>query len=193
MFLFRKTILFIVLFAMLLTACGSKQIENPVNWPVREFTATNQDGKPFSTQELKGKIWLADFIFTNCTTVCSPMTARLASIQDMLKEKGFDVSIVSFSVDPTRDTPEVLKEFAQRFDADLSSWDFLTGYTPEEIKKYSVETFKSAVTEDPSTGQFGHGTSFFLVDQSGTIVKLYGSLDQDTEQKLLQDIEILAD
>lgn len=103
----------LLLSIVLLAACG-KTIPDAKNWPVDDFTFTDQNGQSFGLSDLKGKVWVADFIFTNCETVCPPMTANMAKLQDMVKEEGLDVEFVSFSVDPEVDTPEKLKEYAKK-------------------------------------------------------------------------------
>lgn len=182
-----------LLFLLLIftTACG-KQIENPLNWPVQDFTAVNQQGDQVTLEQLKGKVWVADFIFTNCTTVCSPMTAHFASLQNKLKEEGLDVTLVSFSVDPERDTPDALKAFAANFNADLSNWHFLTGYSEEEIKQLSEQSFKSSLVFETGTDQVMHGTLFYLVDSSGVIMKTYSGTDAASQDQMIQDAKILV-
>ncbi len=81
-----------------------------------------------SLDNLKGKWWIADFIFTNWTTVCLPMTNNKSILQRKLKDNNLDVQLVSFSVDPDFDSPEVLKEYAEQYGVDFSNWSFLTGY-----------------------------------------------------------------
>lgn len=188
----KKVSLFILIVTVLfVTACG-KKIENPLNWKVRDFSAVNQDGNKISLTDLKGQVWLAEFIFTNCTTVCSPMTAHLASLQKKLADEGVKVTFVSFSVDPERDKPEVLKEFGQKFGSDFSNWQFLTGYSKQDIKQLSEESFKSTLVFETGTDQVMHGTAIFLVDHSGTIVKKYDGIDPSTDEQLTEDIKILT-
>src|SRR5699024_11930906 len=89
---------------------------------VADFEFTDQDGESFSNEDLEGKWWVADFIFTNCETVCIPMTSNMVNLQQELEEKNIDnVELVSFSVEPDRDTPEVLTEYAEEYGADLSN------------------------------------------------------------------------
>ncbi|NGP45393.1 SCO family protein [Bacillaceae bacterium SIJ1] len=104
--------------------------------PVPTLSGVNQEGEPFSTDDMNGEVWVADFIFTNCPDVCPPMTFNMSRLQDKAKEADLDVTFVSFSVDPTRDQPEVLKEFGETFNADFSNWHFVTGYSPEEVKSF---------------------------------------------------------
>src|SRR5690625_5273679 len=143
--------LFIVVFSILLvSACGTK-LDQPsekqkaqMTGNVGEFSAITQSGEDFNVTDLEGHYWVADFIFTNCTTVCLPMTANMVKLQGMLDEEGLDdVKLVSFSVDPERDTPEVLTEYAEEYGADLDRWTFVTGYDFDTIMNYSIDTFKN--------------------------------------------------
>src|SRR5699024_5128054 len=93
----------LLLFVLFVSACGD-QYNGDFSYEVQDFTFTNQDGEKVSKSDLEGEFWVADFIFTNCTTVCPPMTSNMANLQDQLKEAGLeDVRLVSFSVDPERD------------------------------------------------------------------------------------------
>ncbi|RKD22639.1 hypothetical protein BEP19_10280 [Ammoniphilus oxalaticus] len=174
-------------------ACGNQQpqLEDSLNWPVQEFTAVNEQGEEIGLEQLQGKLWIADFIFTNCATVCLPMTAQKTVLQQELKDQGLDVTLISFSVDPKRDTPEVLQEYAEQFDADLSNWHFLTGYTEDEIKRISEKDFKSSLIFETGTDQVTHGTYFFLVDQSGVIVQKYSGM-HDSSAEIIADVKQLT-
>lgn len=108
----------------LLSACGTSKIEDPLNYDVQSFSFQNQDHKTVSLDSLKGKVWVADFIFTNCETVCPPMTAHMTELQKQMKEENVQARIVSFSVDPENDTPEKLKKFAANYPLSLDNWDF---------------------------------------------------------------------
>lgn len=189
----QSIILFIgIMVVLLLSACGSQGIKNGYNSELEEFTFTDHNNKEFSKSDLKGKVWLADFVFTNCTTVCLPMTSNLAEFQTMLKDNGIsNVEIVSFSVDPELDTPAALKEYAERFNADLSSWHFLTGYTQQEIEEFAKKNFQTIVQKPANTDQVIHGTKFYLVNKSGEIVKDYSGVSEVPFEEMLNDIKIL--
>jgi protein SCO1 len=187
----RKVKRFVVLLVIVLLAACGKTIPDAKNWPVDDFTYTDQNGKPFGLKDLKGKVWVADFIFTNCETVCPPMTAHMAKLQKMTKEKGLNVEFVSFSVDPEVDTPEKLKEYAKKFDGDLSNWHFLTGYSQQEIEEFAKKNFKTMVKKPENEDQVIHGTNFYLVDQNGTIVQTYSGIQDVPYEKILEHIEIL--
>ncbi|WP_044748358.1 SCO family protein [Bacillus alveayuensis] len=175
---------------ILLSACGNK-IPDAKNWPIADFTFTDQNGQPFGLEDLKGKVWVADFIFTNCETVCPPMTAHMAKLQDMAKEEGLNVEFVSFSVDPENDKPEILKQYVEKFDADLSNWHLLTGYSQEEIETFAQENFKAIVKKPQQGDQVIHGTDFYLVDKEGKIVKYYSGVTDTPYEEILKHIKAL--
>ncbi|GKW46409.1 MULTISPECIES: SCO family protein [unclassified Planococcus (in: firmicutes)] len=185
----RLLTLLILLFILLLAGCG-KGIEDPLEWKIEDFNFTNQDNEEMGLADLKGEVWLADFIFTNCTTVCLPMTANMVDLQNQFKEQGLDVQIVSFSVDPTVDSPEILKSYAENYGADFASWNLLTGYSPEKIDAFAMENFKTIARKPANDDQVLHGTSFFLVDKNGVIMKDYNGVNPPVEE-IIADAEIL--
>lgn len=190
----RQPILYITLIGLLflISACGGPKLQGGVSIPVQDFTYTNQDNEPVSLEDLKGGIWMADFIFTNCADVCSPMTANMSKIQSKIQEEGLQdqVSFVSFSVDPEIDTPETLKTFAEKFNADHSNWHFLTGYTMEEISSFASNSFEALVNKPENSDQVIHGTRFYLVDETGTVVKTYQGLQLPLDE-IVNDIKTL--
>lgn len=183
---------FVLIFCIaILSGCGNK-IENALNWDLEKFTYTNQEGKSFGSNELKGKVWVTNFIFTNCETVCPPMTANLSKLQQKAAEKNLDVEFVSFSIDPEVDSPAILKTYSAKFNADLNNWHFLTGYSQEEIEKFVSENFKTIVKKPENNSQVIHGTKFYLIDQEGKIVKGYSGVSKVPFDEILSDIEILT-
>lgn len=191
MVLKRKRILWLSLMlatVLLFTACAGSGLKNELNWEVKNFSAIDQDGETVTLDDLKGDVWLTSFIFTHCVTVCPPMTANMAELQQELLAEDIDVPIISFSVDPERDTPDVLTAYGEQFEADFSTWKFLTGYTFEDIQQLSEESFKALVEWEPDSDQVMHGTSFYLVNQSGVVVKSYSGLEPPYEE-ILSDIK----
>lgn len=176
---------------LFLAACGTDKPDD-LHWEIQDFSFIDQNGQTVSLESLKGTVWLADFIFTNCTSVCQPMTHNMSKIQEMLKEEGVEAKIVSFTVDPERDTPEVLKAFVSKFTEDQSNWHLLTGYTQEEISAFARDSFKT-IAEKPMDGsdQFVHQTLFYLVDQNGVIVKAYNGTEVDFKE-VVKDVKALA-
>lgn len=184
-----KRLLILLTLSLFLAGCG-EAIETNMNEDMLEFEFTTQDNKTLSLEDLKGNYWIADMIFTNCETVCLPMTANMKLLQDRLKEEGFDdIQLVSFSVDPDYDTPEVLKEYGESYDADFSNWTFLTGYDFETIKEISIKSFKSILAEPPEgDDQVTHGTRFFLVDPEGKVIKHYDGVQSGNMESIVNDI-----
>ena len=137
------SMIFIGMVLFVLTACSSNEIPNAKSWEIEEFSFVDQEEKSFSKEDLRGKVWIADFIFTSCEDVCLPMTFNMSKLQKMLKDEGIqDVEFVSFSVDPEVDKPEVLKTFGDQFNVDYSNWHFLTGYKQKEIEQFARKTLK---------------------------------------------------
>ena len=137
--------------------------------------------------DLTGTMWIADFIFTNCTTVCEPMTAEMAALQQKFKDEDIPVEFVSFTVDPTVDTPEILKSYVQNFTDDLSNWHLLTGYSQEEIETFARDHFQSIVQKPASSNQVLHGTNFYLIDEQGVLVNEYNYIDASYVDEMIRD------
>ena len=188
----RLSILFMIIFTLLLSACGQKGIENQLDYPVNDFSAVTEENKPFEKKNLDGKIWVADFIFTNCADVCPPMTANMTKLQKMVAEEDLkNVEFVSFSVDPTVDTPEVLAAYAENFGLDSTNWTFLTGYSQEFIETYARETFKTLVKKPQEGNQVIHQTYFFLVGPDSKVKKTYAGYQEVPYEEMISDIKTL--
>jgi len=152
---------------------------------VPDFTLTERSGRELGLDDLRGHIWVADFIFTHCAGPCPLMSATMAKLQDAIAHRP-DVRMVSISVDPERDTPEVMSRYADRYGADPSRWLFLTG-PMETITRLAVEGFKVGSIEDPIL----HSTRFILVDEAGAIRAYRDSAESDVVERLVDDIETL--
>lgn len=185
------TLAAVLLFALMVVSACSPDKPDTLDWPVQDFSFTDQNGQTVSLDSLKGQVWLADFIFTNCTTVCQPMTFNMSKVQEMLKEEGVDAKLISFSIDPERDTPEVLKEFVSGYTQDQSNWHLLTGYAQEDISKFADESFNTIAMPAEDSDQFIHQTLFYLVDQNGTVVEAYNGTELDFD-KVVKDTKALA-
>lgn len=187
---------------MAIAACSKS--EAPVLGQLPEFKLTDQDKKPFGLGDLKGKVWVANFIFTSCAGTCPVLTQRMTQVQERLSEMkqarpDLPVCIVSFSVDPERDTPEKLQDYAQRFRAKPGLWHFLTGPI-EQVEATVVHGFKTAMgkvemTPQPNnpgeTFDVVHGERFVLVDQQGRIRGYYDSENGREISRLLNDLQTL--
>src|ERR1700731_716583 len=149
---------------------------------VPEFVLVNQDGKNFGSVDLRGKIWIADFIYTTCPGPCPMISSRMSELQKPLEKT--DVHLVSLSVDPARDTPQILRGYAERLQAEPGRWDFLTG-PQSTIYNLSRNGFKLAVGEEK--GVPIHSTRMILVDRHGAIRGYYDAAEPDAVTKLVAD------
>jgi protein SCO1/2 len=152
---------------------------------VPSFQLMNQNGAPFGSAQLNGKIWIADFIFTSCPGPCPIISSRMSELQKPLERT--DVHLVSFTVDPAKDTPDVLRGYAERLQAQPGRWDFLTG-PQSAIYNLSRNGFKLAVSDgSDEAGIPVHSTRVILVDRHGEIRGYYDVTEADAMTKLLAD------
>jgi protein SCO1/2 len=157
----------------------------PVIGEIPAFSLVDQDGDLFTLENVKGNVWLADFIFTTCSGPCPIMTERMGMVQHDLLDID-KLKFVSFTVNPDYDTPEVLKKYAQRFDADVGSWSFVTGKY-EQIQELIVEGFKMGDVEEIVF----HSTRFALVDHEGNLRGYYSGTEPAEHEILTRDIQSL--
>ena len=157
---------------------------------VPEFSLTSEQNQPFSRSDLSGKVWVADFVFTSCAGPCPIMARRMADLQEALSGTN-DLRLVSFTVDPERDTPEVLRAYGQRFGAQADRWTFLTG-DRRTIYELSIHGFKLGVGEDPADESLIlHSTKFVLVDGQYRIRGYYDGTDAKDVARLITDVRRL--
>ena len=149
------------------------------------FQLTNQNGQPFGSGQLAGKIWIADFIYTTCPGPCPMISGRMSELQKPLEKS--DVHLISFSVDPEKDTPPVLRGYAVKLQAEPGRWDFLTG-SKSAIYKLSHDGFKLAVSDgNGAQGLPVHSTRMVLVDRHGQIRGYYDATEPEAITNLLAD------
>ena len=152
---------------------------------VPEFVLVNQDGQNFGSAQLRGKIWIADFIYTTCPGPCPMISSRMSELQKPLERT--DVHLVSFTVDPAKDTPQVLRGYAEKLQAEPGRWDFLTG-PQSTIYNLSRNGFKLAVADgSDEKGIPVHSTRIILVDRHGAIRGYYDAAEVDAVTKLVAD------
>jgi protein SCO1/2 len=160
---------------------------------VPAFSLTDQTGRPFSSAELAGRVWVADFIYTSCSMVCPKLTGTMAELSRHLRNRGQERSIhlVSFTVDPERDTVERLRGYAAGFGADPALWTFATG-SSDAIRDAVVRGFKIGVEKEKSDAEqdgfaLVHGTRFILVDARGFIRGFYDAGEASDMARLRKD------
>jgi protein SCO1/2 len=151
---------------------------------VPDFTLTDQTGAPFQgAAALKGHVWVADFIFTNCTGPCPRMSSQMHQVQTALPDK---VRLVSFTVDPARDTPEVLAAYAKHFEAQQGRWFFLTG-PQEKLHHLGRDVFMLGNVN----GDLEHSTRFVLIDEESRVRGFYLTSEEDAIPRLIADAKDL--
>src|SRR5699024_535173 len=196
-----------ILSSFFLVACGDSDIDTSVKEKMKneskiqtnmaekvsDFEFVDQDGVSGNTKDYEGEYWIADLIFTNCTTVCIPMTSNMKKLQDkMIEEDLTNIELVSFSVDPDYDTTDVLTEYADDYEADLGNWSFVTGYEFDEIKELSIKSFRSMLQEPlPGDDQVTHGTRFFLINPQGEVIKNYDGMNGKVVDEIINDLKKL--
>lgn len=174
----------LVFLSLVLAGCASSPAL-PSYGQVPHFNLTDSTGKAFDSQSLQGRVWIVDFIFTNCPGPCPRMTSQMHKIERQVNSFE-DVRLLSISVDPDRDTPPVLDAYARRFGGPTPQWYFLTG-TPDTIHLLAKETFKIG----DLISVMDHSTKFMLVDKKGAIRGYYSTFDTDGIPSLLSDLNAL--
>jgi protein SCO1/2 len=154
----------------------------PVLGVIQDFKLNNSDGFTTSLSDLKGKVWVANFVFTTCGTICPMMTKNMNILHRSFHEYN-DVRLVSVSVNPEEDTPEKLTQYSRKYRIDTSHWFFLTG-SREDITKLVVESFKLGDIKEP----IFHSSYFTLVDRQGRIRGYYDGVDIEKIKKIAQDL-----
>lgn len=172
------------------------------------FTLLDQRGDTLRAADLRGSAWLASFVFTNCDDVCGLVTTRMARLRDSLRVEGLlgsGVRLLSITVDPARDTPEVLRAYAARYgDSPPSEWGFLTGSPPEEVRRVVQDGFHVTamvpreVDHDHASGQTAdyqvtHAPRAVLVDAEGRMRATYDVTEPDAVGRALSDLRLLVD
>lgn len=158
---------------------------------VPPFSFIDQDGKPFTDKDLEGKIYVTDFFFTTCKTICPKMSASLFVAQDKLKHiKEF--VIVSHTVDPETDSVPVLKDYAMKVHALPGKWYFLTG---EKKHLYDIARhgyYLTAMEGDGGPDDFIHSENFILVDKEKHIRGIYDGTQVKEIERLVDEVTVLA-
>jgi protein SCO1/2 len=165
----------------------------PVLAELPAFSLTDQRGQPFGSRELSGKVWVANFIFTSCQTMCPVLTQKMAEVGRRGRRLGPDFHLVSFSVDPDRDTPSRLAEYATRHGADAHKWSFLTGPL-DSVQHAVVDGFKIGVERRKTADDFWeivHGEHLVVVDRQSRIRGYFDS-SADGMDRLLDALGAVA-
>ncbi|MCS7460267.1 SCO family protein [Paenibacillus doosanensis] len=192
-----KIVVIIVLLAMIGTFSYMLMKGNDTKMGVikkaPDFKLTNLDGKQVGLSDLAGKTKLVYFFYSTCPDVCLPTTYTLSKVQDTLVSKGVfgdKTAIVSITFDPTRDTPEQLKDFSGHYHADPKGWYFLRG---DEATAFDIANKFGVMVVKDQQGNFTHNNVILLVDKKGDLRTYYNGNDADLDvEKIAQDMIALS-
>src|SRR5689334_3852854 len=157
------------------------------NFSVPSFSFTNQDNQSLTSEFVKDKIWVADYFFTKCTSICPKLTTHLQKVEDAFKQ-DYGVKIISFTVDPDRDSPDVLKTYAAAYHANSSQWQFVTGEKKDLYAFARKGLFIIATDGDGGPDDFIHSEKLVLIDKNQHIRGYYDGTSDNEVDQLIKDI-----
>lgn len=171
---------------------GTKETDT-IYYTVPAFAFTNQYNTEISDADYAGRIYVADYFFTTCPTICPVMSSQLSRLQAQLIESNLlgDVKLLSHTVDPENDTPEVLRAYAERLNADSANWNFVTGSQEDLYYQAKFGYYLTALPSDTAAGGFFHSDTFVLVDRQGHIRGYYDGTSTQEVDQLFNDIQYL--
>ena len=198
--LYRRSIV-LGFIAILLTECekpkplpvlGNRYYENgdTVFHTIGPFQFVDQDSSVFTNEDLNGKIYVADFFFTSCRTICPIMKTQMHHVYEATREMN-DVVLVSHTIDPEYDTVALLQDFAERLGVESDRWHFLTGQKDSIYKVAQTSYFATALEDKTEPDGFIHSGAFLLVDKKGRIRGKYDGTKEIDVNRLISDIKRL--
>lgn len=182
----------ILIITLLFVRTQMDRSDLPVFNQTGDFTLTNQLGNTIRAADLRGKVWVADIIFTRCGGPCPAMTEEMSRLQKKFSEAD-DLHFLTLTTDPGYDTPKVLEAYAKRFEANPEQWWFATGAT-NQIRNLAIGDLKLTALEkeeelrENPADLFIHSTIFVLVDKRGRLRGVYESLEPGFQEKIAADI-----
>lgn len=165
-----------------------KTLKDTVYHKIADFKFVNQDGDTISNSSVAGKVYVADFFFTTCPTICPIMKKEMLRVYETYKDNP-DFKILSHSIDPRHDTKEVLKDYSVKLGIpDASTWNFLTGDSEKIFEIGQTSYLTTAMEDQNEAGGFLHTGAFILVDEKGRIRGVYDGTKADQVDNLIKDI-----
>ena len=169
-----------------------KEVVDTIYNTIPAFSFINQNGDTITEQIVKDKIYVADFFFTTCPTICPVMKKQMLKVYDKFKDNK-DVMILSHTIDPEHDTPAVLSTFAKDLNVTGTQWQFLTG-PKEKTYEIGLKSYMVVAKEDKTAeGGFLHSGAFILVDKDKHVRGMYDGTTEEGTKKLIADIETLLE
>lgn len=158
---------------------------------MEEWEYLNEDSVVFSSTDIKGKIWIANFFFSYCPTICKPMNLEMKEINHQLQEYKGEIAFISFSIDEKRDSPSRLRRYKELLEITADNWTFLTG-NQSLIYDMAYNDFLLLAEEDDSApGGFIHSSNLVLVDQDGFIRGFYDTQIPEQRKRIVSDVKRL--
>ncbi len=174
---------------------GEKEVNAPGDttyYQVPPFTFTDAYGHTVTDRSTEGKIIVADFFFTKCTSICPTMTRQMQQLQFKLDEPAYeDILFLSHTVDPLNDSLDVLRKYARKWQADSSRWKFVTGDPAAIYRQGNNGYLLSAMEDSTAAEQFVHDQRFVLVDKRRHIRGFYDGTDTEEVGRLATDLKML--
>ena len=155
------------------------------------YTFTDQQNRQIRQERFQGKVYVADFFFTSCPTICPIMKSQMLRVYEKFKDDE-QILLLSHSIDPEHDTVEVLEDYAARLGIEADSWHMVTG-NKEEIYDTAYRYGLAAMEDENAPGGFIHSGSFTLVDRQGRIRGYYQGTEEEAVDRLIKDIRRLID
>jgi protein SCO1/2 len=177
----------------LIKEAGGEFRTDSIYYTIPKFSFVNQDSVEVSHHNYLGKISVVDFFFSHCPSICPMLSAQMVRVQERVKKDGLSsaVMFLSHTVDPDRDSPARLKEYAELIGADLSNWNFVTGKSEDLYYQAETGYMLSAFPSDSAEGGFFHTDKIVLLDKQMHIRGLYDGTSTSSVDKLIEDILVL--
>ena len=167
-----------------------KQVEEIIYPKIPDFAFINQEGETVTGKSMDGKVYVADFFFTTCPTICPVMKKNMLNVYKKFKDNA-DVSILSHSIDPDHDSVAILKKYADDLGVSGTKWQFVTG-DREKIYDIGQKHYLVSAREDPNEpGGYLHSGHFVLIDKNKHIRGMYDGTTEEGTKQLIEDIEVL--
>ncbi len=168
-----------------------KEVADTIYPKIPNFTYLNQDSIQITSSAMKGKVWIADFFFTSCPSICPKMTSQMKRLAILTKDLDKHIQFISFSINPTYDGPSKLRAYRKHYGITAKNWQFLTG-DEEATHALGVDYFQVFANKDiESAGGYAHSPAFVLVDKEGYVRGVYIGTDTKQVDLLQKDVRKL--
>lgn len=168
-----------------------KEVADTIYPKMVDFMYWNQDSVLIHSKNMKGKIWVADFFFTSCPSICPKMTTQMKRLNEDLSDLSKEIQFMSFSINPKMDQPSRLRAYIQKHKIKAKNWYFFTG-DEEKTHDLGINHFQIFAGEDPaSAGGYAHSPAFVLVDREGYVRGVYVGTDPKEVDRMAKDIRLL--